>query len=939
MDNSDGGDKEKEKSILKKNWKRFFLDKKWILLILIPLIITTVIRLQPTRLVPLERSAESNVLEFYKSQIRAEIAKQYPNFPKEQQDVVANEKFQEFVNTENNRKIINEQIRQNADAMKSRLQYQSGSKTYVYLGDIDSYYWIKMSRNILEKGTQCDVIQDGVCYDSYTIAPNLRRKSIDYYPIFIVWVYKIIKIFNHDISIMQASFLTPLVFSLLLTIPLFLLLRKIGGNMAAVIGTLLVNVNQFVLTRSLGSDNDIVNIAFQALFLWLAIECFYAKTSRVKYIWSFIAGFSLSIYSRFWTGWWYLADLFILSTVLSAIYITLHKWYDEKKIKINELKKPLMDIALVFFSFLIAIIFFYGILFASPSDLLSVISGQLSVLKFKVAANPNLWPNVLPTVAEFNSMSLPEIISSFGSILRIPLFLMAILGTIFLIFPTTRFIKKNFALFSILLLFDFFLYLFLKSSSTGILVFLLLVPIFAGMYAHLKAKEESEFHPDAVFLLAIIICLVVYFTMTGVRFLFLMTIPVSIFAALFFTRIIKIIVSTAKNMFKLPKIVAHFITILFVLWLLIAPVRAGYNAAQNYMPNITDEWAVTLEKIKTESKPDAIINSWWDFGHWFKYFADRRVTLDGASQNSPQLHWLGKLLLTSDENMSRGILRMLDCGGNKAFDAINEKMNDTPHSIDVLNAIIVEKKGKAKEILMKHDFNSQEIDKVLNYSHCNPPENFLITSEDMIGKGGVWAHFGSWNFKRSYLSSVISTMPEQDVINKFKEDYDINEETTRSWIQEISSLKDQNEINAWIAPWPGYFSGFQNCKKKDNVSICYFSQGESQFPVTIDFENKEVYIITPDGTKFYPKTVAFVYDKNFDLVMNKKDTLGFGVAVIKSQDSIEAAFMSPELTGSMFTRLLFFDGIGLDSFEKFYDTTSLYGDKIITWKVIWDKED
>ena len=37
------------------------------------------------------------------------------------------------------------------------------------------------------------------------------------------------------------------------------------------VGTILINANPAVLSRSLGSDSDIVNVFFQALILWLAI--------------------------------------------------------------------------------------------------------------------------------------------------------------------------------------------------------------------------------------------------------------------------------------------------------------------------------------------------------------------------------------------------------------------------------------------------------------------------------------------------------------------------------------------------------------------------------------------------------------------------------------------------------------------------------------------
>src|SRR3989338_5665392 len=248
----DGANAEEEnQQPAKKNsigWLDFVLKRWWVLLILVPLVITIMVRLEPMKLVPMERSAEANVINYYSSMIRAEVDKQFPNIPEGQRAELAEQKLQEAIQ-KTGEEQFKANVKQNADALKSRLQYQSGKNTYVYLGDIDSYYWLRQSRNIIEKGTQCDVIKNGICYDSYTIAPNLREKPIDYYSIVIAGVYKFLKIFNPDISLMQASFLTPLVFALFFTIPLFLLLRKIGGNFVAVICAVLVNVNPFVLSR------------------------------------------------------------------------------------------------------------------------------------------------------------------------------------------------------------------------------------------------------------------------------------------------------------------------------------------------------------------------------------------------------------------------------------------------------------------------------------------------------------------------------------------------------------------------------------------------------------------------------------------------------------------------------------------------------------------
>ena len=295
-------------------------------------------------------------------------------------------------------------------------------------------------------------------------------------------------------------------------------------------------------------------------------------------------------------------------------------------------------------------------------------------------------------------------------------------------------------------------------------------------------------------------------------------------------------------------------------------------------------------------------------------------------------------MLVSDEENSVGILRMLDCGGNSAFNDINKKMNDTPHSIDVINQIIVENKEQVRETLKKHEFTDEEIENILEHTHCNAPEDFLITSRDMIGKAGVWAHFGSWDFKKAYLSQEHKKMNKDEIIKKFKDDYDIEDSTTMAWINELESFDGQQDrINMWIAPWPGYISGLDRCQNQGDTLVCVFSQGNNQIPITVDFDNNKAFVSTSDGI-MVPTKVAFLEGNSFNLIENTNKTLGIGMVLKKEGDNVYAMFMAPELTGSMFTRLFFFDGIGLNSFEKFYDTTDVYGNKIITWKVIWNKE-
>ena len=103
---------------------------------------------------------------------------------------------------------------------------------------------------------------------------------------------------------------------------------------------------------------------------------------------------------------------------------------------------------------------------------------------------------------------------------------------------------------------------------------------------------------------------------------------------------------------------------------------------------MNDEWVDGLTKIKDTSE-DAIITSWWDFGHIFTALSHRRVTFDGGDQGE-RIHWVGKALATENENESVGILRMLNCGQEQAPHILENYLdNDTLRAINLTNQILI----------------------------------------------------------------------------------------------------------------------------------------------------------------------------------------------------------------------------------------------------------
>ena len=328
-----------------------------------------------------------------------------------------------------------------------------------------------------------------------------------------------------------------------------------------------------------------------------------------------------------------------------------------------------------------------------------------------------------------------------------------------------------------------------------------------------------------------------------------------------------------------------------------------------------------------EDSKDAITTSWWDFGHWFVAISERRVTFDGGDQGR-RIHWVGKSLLTNDEDTAIGILRMLNCGQMLASDVLyNYTDNDTVKAIDILNQIILKDKDGATKILEKEGLLTKEINDVLEVTHCDDliPQ-YYIASEDMIGKAGVWGHFGSWDFKKAKMWQTIRNLDVVKGTKILREEFSLSEEEADNTYYDIQN----NEADRWVSPWPGYLSGLSGCSESDGMVRC----GNG---VEVDLTDMKATVSTQQG-KVVLSSLAFINDKGeFELKEYSGNNDQISAALIPSGDSFNSILMDPRLAGSMFTRLFFFDGHGLKHFKLFSDKRQATGGRIQVWKVDWEE--
>ncbi len=861
-----------ELSIDVKSVGDFVKKHKVLFLVLIPLLFSFFLRIQPLYLPITDQWAESTVENYYKSQITQQINTQYPNLPPANKERLANEQLQNLIGQQGPQ--YQQQMSQLSAQYKEHYRDETGQ---TYIGDIDSYQWFRYAGDIVEHGYIGDEKRDGVQYDTHMLAPKGKRVGNSFYPIFGAYFYKIMHAIRPSTTLVWIFFIIPAIISALSVVPAFFIARKIAGNTGGIFAALLVAVNPNIISRTAAgsADTDAWNIFFPLLIFWLILEAYEAKTEKNMLILSAVTGFAIGLFAFTWEGWWYIFDFLVATIVIYGLYYV----YMNRKNIAGVMKKPhFVKLCKMLGVFFVTSALFV-ILFTNFNTFLATFRDPVSFIILKEAAKQTLWPNVYTTVAELNPANTSQIIASVGGIIM-AIGLIGILATVF---------RKD------------------EERKGMIYAILLIIWFFGTFYASFK----------------------------GVRFILLMVPAVAVAFGIGIGRINEFVGSWMKKEMDVSRWITALVVIIFACVLLFSPARTAYATTQSMTPSFNDAWAGAMYKIRDNSQENAIINSWWDFGHWFKAYSDRAVTFDGASQNTPQAHWIGKVLLTSDEKEAVGILRMLDCSGNDAFDVLKNKTNDTLKSVEVLYKVVVSDKEKARKIMAEYT-DEDTAEKALQFTHCNPPENFFITSEDMVGKSGVWAHFGSWDFRRAKVWIDLKSLPMQEAKKVMVDELGYTEEEAEKLYFDVQRITDERDANNWISPWPSVVGAGSCAADKDDKDkvICVYNAGGQRIPISINLKTLSADIAATDGVK-HPNSISYAVNGKYGIREFKEDNIGYSITLYVSNDTIETAMMAPVLAESMFTRMFYLQGVGLKNFKSFDHQRDLGGLDIYTWKVEW----
>lgn len=853
----------------------FIKKHQLVFLILIPILLSIFFRAYPISLPVTDEWAENSVYNNIKAGIESQVNQQYPNLPDTNKQLIIDSQFEKILEEEGSQ--IDSQIAGTSNYFKSKMQDESGQ---TYLLAIDPYLWYGEARNYLNNGHFGDEFVDGQSW--YSLRNGRPGKLVESFDspgssiinqLFAVYLYKALRPFNKDLSLMGALFLVPLIIVTLSIIPAFFIGNKMGGPVGGLFAGIIVAINAALLGRTPAgfADTDPYNVFFPLFIAWAFIGAIETKETKNRIIFSSIGGLLVGLYSRAWSGWWY-PMLFVLGALgIGILYYIGINFKEFKKnplqglIKISDIKNNLIILG----CFLGTSAFFVTI-FNNVAIFIEGFLQPLQFIRLKDVAVTTLWPNVMTTVAEFNVVPLNSIMSQMGGKL---LFFIAIIGILLTIIIKNKEGKRD-------IMYATFLTLWLIGTTyaftKGTRFSILMVPAFAiafGIALGITHKYSIEW--------------------------------------------------LSKNI-HINKYLASVLVILIFVLLLVNPLKAAHNTAKNEIPSMTDAWYDSLTEIKEDSE-DAIVTSWWDFGHWFVAISERKVTFDGADQGK-RIHYVGKSLLVDDEE-SVAILKMLNCGQNEGPFLLEDYLEgDTAKATSIINEIMFYNKNDAIKTLQSEGLSEEQIENLTKLTHCDDliPQ-YYITSEDMIGKSGVWGHFGSWDFDKATMHNALKKKSLTEGTKYLQEEYNMSEANADNLYYEIQST----DADRWISPWPGYMGGPYPSNIKGDLVTC--SNG-----ITVNLTNYKTLIPTQQGIM---SPNSLIYATKTELKEKiYESTLGVSVALIPEDKGYICLLMDPLLAKSTFTRLFFFDGHGSKYFEKFSDKTTFTGQRIITWKVNWEPQ-
>jgi len=827
------------------------------------------LRIYPSFLPFFDKKAVQDVESEEAQTVVRNLADLYPQMDVMTRELMARKLLAERLKTD--RATLRQKAAQRAQEMKGRYRDENG---HPYLYGIDSYYWVRLLKNLMNRGQIGDRDAGGVPYDDHVGQPidPAIRKSVH------LWLglafYKTWSLFDPRVPLERTLFYVPLFFSCVIGVVTFFVARKLGANdLGAFIASFAVNVSPFLLVRVASEwfDTDIYNVLFPLLifgtFLYAGAG---RRTVLRRVVLCALAGFFTACYASTWKGWWFVFDIMLFSGIL--FLINLKQSQKEEALAPDILGHYGACLALFFCFGSIFVMFFSG--FAAWADCLIEPLRLTSILKVTENA---MWPNVFLTVAELGHASAVDVIRGLG----------------------------------------------------GQVVFFsgLIVLLYVSLFEHALRSPRYGF---GLLCLVFWIVATFYAAIEAFRFTLLLVVPVGLAFGLAVAKVYEHLAGVfSKYLTASQAVLARGV---FVAIIALYPV---INIADLYMRlstlpfSMDDQWYGVLTKINKETPADAVVDSWWDYGHWFTGVADRRVLFDGMTQNTPYAYWVASALLSDNPREFIGILRMINVADNKAVDELTQADRmELPAAISLVRRCLMATPPEARKYL-EEVLPTARVQRVMDllFPSKVPPVYFVV-SYDMPAKISPISYIGNWDFSRVDLWFKHQRLSQDEFLTYAQKHYRLTPQEAQSRYAEIFFI-DKKASRTWFSHFLDYYSAIGSARQ--DGPMLYFDNG-----LNVNTENWHVFVQDRDPAgRGVPQSLFYMDKGTFREVPQEKPDLAYSAIIFKEKGEYKSLLCDTALAKSMLVRMYFFGGEGLGFLKLFDKSVNEKGSAIYVYEIVW----
>ncbi len=552
-----------------------------------------------------------------------------------------------------------------------------------YLTEMDSYYHLRMTKDINELGHPGRQIVDGEPWDSMSYAPE-GRAATGYRPLMswiTIGVYRISSSLT-GMTLDQTAYWLNMFMSALVVIPIFLLALETGNLWGAFVSAVLaaLNYGYFLHTIPGFFDTDGVIAWVSCFFFYFA--CMAVKKAAAKEYRALAfhgAGLLISFIALYnsWYIYYMFAGLFALALL---IYIIL-------TFKKGEAKASAVP-AGIFAAVCLAVVILEPGIFERAFNLVSGI----------FRSSTGLFPNIFVSISELRKPAL-------------------VTGGLAGLFQMKVLTDTNIGIIN---------------AVGGIVPFLTAIVMCPILIRRIVRKNISIEN----ILLPLWFAVTLVLAFRGWRFIMLLALPVALLAGN--------AVSLLSSMMDEGKMMDKGIYKVMIIIVMTFPALYGVSRASgDSVPSASNAMVSSLYAIRDSAPEDTVLISWWDYGYVFEEKAGRATLFDGGSQSGIRSYWVSKALATKDEKLSANILRMLLGSGDKACTEMLDTFGENEDTLVFMDELLSLDAPEAEKLLAgkESDPERRAALMALLFPENTPPAKYIITP-DMSKISGWFATFG-----------------------------------------------------------------------------------------------------------------------------------------------------------------------------------------------------